>query len=295
MKDCKILRWLAASWKSTLAEKYREDWYKIFSRDQARLDNPWMKEGQISDLEKQFILEWYDKILIDNTHCRPQSLDKIILFCKWNWYNVEIVDMIKCLPWYQYITNSESEMPMEYLDECLRRNRFREWYKRVPDSVIYQMYLQNYELTGRKEWYVIVDIDWTIADLSHRLHYLETRPKNYDAFYDEVDKDLPIDKVIDIVRHLSEKHFIIITSGRTNKTCDKTVARLKKYNVPYDALLMKQWHFIQTDIEAKKSIYEKCLKDKKIIMSIDDRPSIVALWRSFGIFTIDVNQRKEPF
>lgn len=292
MKQCKIMLWLPASGKSTLAEKYREDWYKIFSRDQARLDNPTMKEPEIETLEKWFILEWFGKIVIDNTHMWHKTLDRLILFCQWNWYKVEVIDMFTEIDWYSYVTNSEPAMLMEYLYECLRRNRLREWHKRVPDSVIYQMFLQNYELFHyQKDWYVIVDIDGTIADLSHRLHYLEEKPKNYDAFYDEVDKDLPIEKVIDIVRHLSEKYFIVITSGRTNKTCDKTINWLSRNGVPYDALLMKQWYFIQTDIEAKKSIYEKCLANKNIIMSIDDRPSIVELWRSFGIFTIDVNQR----
>lgn len=286
------MKWLPWSGKSCLSEKYREDWYQVFSRDQARLDNPWMNEWWISDLEKQFILEWHNKIAIDNTHMREPSLEKIKLFCEWNWYKIEVIDMFTEISWYQYKTDSEPEMLMEYLDECLRRNRLREWNKRVPDSVVYQMFLQNYELFDcQKNWYVIVDIDGTISDLSHRLHYLEEKPKNYDAFYDEVDKDLPISQVIDIVRDLSQYRHIIITSGRTNKTCDKTVDWLKKYNVPYDALLMKQWYFIQTDIEAKTSIYNKCLKGKNIIMSIDDRPSIVELWKSFWIFTISVNQR----
>ncbi len=182
-----------------------------------------------------------------------------------------------------------------YVQTCLERNSKREWHKRVPDSVIYQMYLQNYELKWDKKWYVIVDIDWTIASLDHRLHYLEETPKNHDAFYEHVDKDTPIEKVIDIVRYLSEKHFIIITSGRRNQCCEKTVEWLKKYNVPYDALLMRQSRDRRPDTEVKKEIYDKCLADKDVIMSIDDRPCVVSLWRSLWIFTIDVNQRKELF
>lgn len=274
-----ILKWLPASWKSSLAMQYKETWYNIFSRDQARIDNPHLKESWIAEMEKQFILMWYDKIILDSTHMWKPSLEKIKMFCQWNWYKIEIVDMIDHIP------------ARNYLDVCLTRNRKREWAKRVPDSVIYQMYLQNYDLRSYKSWYVIVDIDWTIADISHRLHYLEETPKNHDAFYDEVDKDTPIEKVIDIVRYLSEEHFIILTSGRRNQCCDKTVAWLKKYKVPYDALLMRQSWDRRPDTEVKKEIYEKCLKGKNIVMSIDDRPSIVALWRSFGIFTVDVNQR----
>lgn len=284
MKKCIILKWLVASWKSTLTHKYKEDWFLVFSRDTARVENPYLGEDGISELEKEFILQWHDKIVIDNTHMNIKTLEKLSLFCKWNWYKVDIDDMIDLF----WSLN-------EYLEVCLERNSKREWYKRVPDSVIYQMYLQNYELNDKKEWYVIVDLDWTICDLTHRLHYLDETPKNHDVFYDEVDKDLPIEKVIDIVRYLSEKHFIILTSGRRNQCCEKTVEWLKKYNVPYGALLMRQWWDKRPDTEVKKEIYDKCLANKNVIMALDDRPCILRLWRSLWIFTVNVWQREWEF
>lgn len=290
MKTAIILKWLIASWKSTLAHKYRGEWYVVFSRDQARLDNPWMNEVWISYLEKQFILEWYDSILIDNCHMWEPSLEKIKLFCQWNWYMVEVIDMFDIC---QETTNGREWMGLWwYLRLCLLRNSEREWQNRVPDSVVYQMYLQNYALVGDKDWCVIVDIDWTISECSHRLHYLDETPKNHDAFYEEVDKDAPIEQVIDIVKHLSEKHFIILTSGRRNQSCGKTVERLRKYNVPYDALLMRQWWDRRPDTEVKKEIYDKCLANKNIIMAIDDRRCIIDLWKSLWIFTIWVSQRE---
>ncbi len=290
MKKAIIMKGLSWSGKSTLSEKYKEEWYQIFSRDQARLDNPGMKESEISNLEREFVLEWYDKIVIDNCHMRKPSLDKIRLFCEWNWYKINIIDMYS-----EFKKEDPLETISSYLNTCFKRNSKRECHKRVPDSVIYQMYLQNYELQWDKEWYVIVDVDWTIADLSHRLHYLEETPKNHDAFYEHVDKDTPIEKVIDIVRYLSQKHFIVITSGRRNQCCEKTVEWLKKHRVPYDALLMRPWWDRRPDTEVKKEIYDKCLANKDVIMCIDDRPSLVRMRKSMWLFTIDVNQREWEF
>ena len=275
-----IMKGLPWSGKSTWASQQEN--HTIFSRDMARQLNPWMKEGDIWQLEKDFIMEWYDKIIIDNCHMNPKSLDRICNFCSGNWYDVVIKDML--LYWW---FKDESD----YLVLCLERNANRNGHKRVPDSVIYQMYLQNYDILWDKDGYVIVDIDGTIANLEHRLHYLQEIPKNHDAFYGAVSKDAPIEQVIDLVKYLHTKHFIVLTSGRRNGTCSDTVEWLEKYKVPYDALLMRQWRDRRPDTEVKMYIYNSCLKGRNIIMSIDDRPSIVAMWRSLWIFTIDVNQR----
>lgn len=47
--------------------------------------------------------------------------------------------------------------------------------------------------------YVIVDIDGTVADLSHRIHFIEGEKKDWDSFYNNVEKDKPIQHVIDEV------------------------------------------------------------------------------------------------
>lgn len=36
--------------------------------------------------------------------------------------------------------------------------------------------------------YVIVDIDGTVADLSHRIHFIEGEKKDWDSFYNNVEK-----------------------------------------------------------------------------------------------------------
>lgn len=35
----------------------------------------------------------------------------------------------------------------------------------------------------------VFDIEGVLSDPSHRLHYLEEHPKNWDSFYDEVGGD----------------------------------------------------------------------------------------------------------
>src|SRR5665213_2001730 len=63
---------------------------------------------------------------------------------------------------------------------------------------------------------VIFDIDGTLANCSHRLHHiLETRPKDWDAFFGAMDDDLPIRPIVQLFTELETAgNVIILCTGR---------------------------------------------------------------------------------
>ena len=272
------MKWLPGSWKSTRANK--QEWYKVFSRDTVRLENPWMKEEWIKQLELEFIFQWYNKIIIDNTHMNPKSLEKITIFCINEWYSTEICDMFDMM-WCD---------ERQYLEKSIKQNKLRE--KVVPNSVIYQMYLQNY---GRRKKYIICDIDWTIANLDHRLHYIKNKPKDHEAFYSSVWQDLPIQQTIDIINSFYWQYDIVLMSWRRNWCCEDTEHWLAKHWVKYDYLLMRNSFDFRDDVDVKRDLYNFCLKYKYVYFVIDDRKRVVDLWKEIGLYTIDVRQTSEEF
>ena len=50
----------------------------------------------------------------------------------------------------------------------------------------------------------IFDIDGTLADCSHRLHYISGENKDWDTFYKECVNDKPIMDVVEILWSLQE-------------------------------------------------------------------------------------------
>jgi hypothetical protein len=48
----------------------------------------------------------------------------------------------------------------------------------------------------------LFDIDGTIADLSHRLRFIEKKPKDWRRFFEAVSKDTPITHIIELANHL---------------------------------------------------------------------------------------------
>ena len=70
---------------------------------------------------------------------------------------------------------------------------------------------------------IVFDLDGTLADDSHRKHFLMIEPKNWFAYFDACDKDLPIWAVMDTMCALNSMrnsrdgyvHSVEIWSGRS--------------------------------------------------------------------------------
>lgn len=89
---------------------------------------------------------------------------------------------------------------------------------------------------------LICDIDGVLADCSHRLHYLQE--KDYDAFYanENLVKDKPIIEGIDLTHALKALNgsYIILLTGRPERTRRMTEMWLENNMVFYDRLLMRE-------------------------------------------------------
>ena len=86
----------------------------------------------------------------------------------------------------------------------------------------------------------IIDIDGTIADLSHRLHYIQSTPKEWDAFFDAMGDDAPIPGTRFLVWALSSYYTIIYLTGRPNSHRMQTVKWLVKNEFPEGDLVMRK-------------------------------------------------------
>lgn len=141
---------------------------------------------------------------------------------------------------------------------------------------------------------IIVDIDGTLADLTHRLHFLEKR--DYDGFYGALGEDAPKRSVIDMVNLLywsdpkyGKENSILLCSGRPSNYKAETISWLKKHKVFYSELYMRAAGDYRKDHIIKAELYEQMKAggfDPKLV--IDDRPSVIAMWREKGLDVLQV-------
>jgi hypothetical protein len=155
---------------------------------------------------------------------------------------------------------------------------------------------------------LFVDIDGTVADLSHRRIYLQSHPKNYPAFEKGIPLDTPIPHIIEAVSRLYKADWkIVMCSGRSENTRSATEAWLEKHGVRYSALYMRKAFEVDAEgnpviarsgrmkpdhrrdnIVKYELLLEACADGFAPDIVFDDRDQVVEMWRANGIAVVQV-------
>jgi hypothetical protein len=131
----------------------------------------------------------------------------------------------------------------------------------------------------------IFEIDGTLADCSHRLHFIHPRPaKDWRAFFAACLDDAPIPHVVELVRKLIGQERVLLVSGRSDECRADTIEWLFRNQVPYDKLYMRKAGDHRDDDTLKSEILDQILAEGfEPIMAFDDRDRVVKMWRSRGV------------
>lgn len=145
----------------------------------------------------------------------------------------------------------------------------------------------------------IVDIDGTLADIKHRLQFIQGETKNWDGFFDACDQDKPIEDVINVIRalgfeawHGGTVEFVYLT-GRPERVRGKTQAWLKRQGLPSGMLVMRKDDDHRPDTESKAELMRTILDAGIIVAGVfEDRPSVVRVWREMGLTVFQMNDKE---
>lgn len=146
---------------------------------------------------------------------------------------------------------------------------------------------------------VIFDIDGTLANLDHRLHYVKSKPKNWNAFFAGIEHDEPCEEIVEILWALMNitlapndptsmfRHRIIICSGRGEEYREPTEKWLAHHSIQYNVLYMRPAGDSREDSIIKKELLEEMRKDGfNPVLAIDDRKRVVDMWRREGLLCL---------
>jgi hypothetical protein len=174
----------------------------------------------------------------------------------------------------------------------------------------------------------IWDIDGTIADLTHRVPWITIGAncpacsgregnwsqfcnvcngtkklvhKRHDIFYSMCDLDTPIEFVIKWMRAEYEdpNNLNLVVSGRSpeNGVDQRTIDWLNHHSVPFHHIYMRRAHNHGPDTIEKQLILNDLLasglKKEQIDFVVDDRPSVIDMWRKNGLRVIPVRGRDD--
>ena len=143
----------------------------------------------------------------------------------------------------------------------------------------------------------IFDLDGTIANLKHRLHFIQKVPKDWDGFFNACFHDTPVRWIIDIMDLLEcAGSRILILSGRSDAVREPTVSWLHAHGIPYNVLLMRPEGDHRHDEIVKKELLDSYLKgnpEDTIMFIVDDRQRVVDMWRREGYNVLQCDSWEE--
>lgn len=140
---------------------------------------------------------------------------------------------------------------------------------------------------------ILVDVDGTLANSLHREHYLETKPKNWSAYYENALEDPVYEDIIWLVKLLKKcGNTILIVTARSEDRRDITTKWLNEkagLSGVYDKIYMRDIDDYRDDDVCKKDMLDAIRKDGyDPYLVFDDRKMVVDMWRNEGLTCLQV-------
>ena len=138
---------------------------------------------------------------------------------------------------------------------------------------------------------IVFDIDGTLSDTTHRQHFVRSKPRNWQAFNAAIPFDSPHSDIVWLLNtFIKAGCWILLATGRSEDEREMTQRWLLTYNITYDRLYMRKAKDYRDDSIVKKEILDQMRQEGfEPFMVIDDRDSVVKMWRENGIRCLQVN------
>jgi len=133
--------------------------------------------------------------------------------------------------------------------------------------------------------HAIFDLDGTLADLTHRLHFIKCDKPDWGGFFKACRDDKPIWPTINTLHYLLRSDVAIsIVSGRSDIVKTETVAWINSVGIhPYNLYMRKEGDH-RPDYQVKLELLKnnpQWHSDSTVVF--DDRTQVVNMWRKEGL------------
>lgn len=144
----------------------------------------------------------------------------------------------------------------------------------------------------------VIDIDGVVADLTHRLHYLDSRPRrrpDWDGFFAAAGADSLLEEGAEAVHALAADVPIIWLTGRPEHCRDLTASWLAEHGLPAGELQMRPDHDRRPARVFKLGSVRKIAQRYRIVAILDDDPAVVSALKADGwpALLVEVQARTE--
>jgi hypothetical protein len=128
----------------------------------------------------------------------------------------------------------------------------------------------------------VIDIDGVVADVRHRLHLIQGKPRRWDEFFAAAADDPPLPVGVALVLELAAEHDIVWLTGRPERNRKLTSAWLAAQGLPTEPLLMRPNRDFRPARLTKLEQLQTLRGEREVAVVVDDDPEVVAMLSGAG-------------
>jgi hypothetical protein len=130
--------------------------------------------------------------------------------------------------------------------------------------------------------WAVVDLDGVVADVSHRVHHVSGRPKDWGAFFGAAGSDGLLAEGHAVVTELAGAHEIVYLTGRPDYLRRTTTGWLARHRLPEGRLLMRRRGDYRPARVTKVEALRRLAAERPVRVLVDDDVEVVAAARAAG-------------
>jgi phosphoglycolate phosphatase-like HAD superfamily hydrolase len=128
----------------------------------------------------------------------------------------------------------------------------------------------------------VFDIDGVLADVRHRLHHLDSRPKDWDAFFAAAPKDPPLEQGVLMAREAAKDCEVVYVTGRPEQCRRDTLAWFARHGLPDGELVMRSRRDRRPARVAKPELLARLAHDRQVAVVVDDDLEVCDAYEAAG-------------
>ncbi|NJQ00384.1 phosphatase domain-containing protein [Streptomyces zingiberis] len=128
----------------------------------------------------------------------------------------------------------------------------------------------------------VFDLDGTLADVRHRLHHIERRPKDWDAFFAAARYDQPLARGVELARGSAAECEVVYVTGRPESCRADTVDWLARHGLPPGELRMRGPRDRRPARVTKPELLRRLAAGRRVALVADDDPQVCDAYERDG-------------
>ena len=128
----------------------------------------------------------------------------------------------------------------------------------------------------------VFDIDGVLADVRHRLRFVEGRPKDWDAFFNAAVDDPPLAQGVALAKESAQDCEVVYVTGRPERCRQDTLAWFARHGLPEGRLSMRGPRDRRPARVAKLELLRGLAADRVVAVVVDDDAQVCDAYERAG-------------